>query len=403
MVDNVKVGIVGLGLVSSSHIKGFQAHPGAEVVAVCDLNEARAKAVAEEFGIEKYYTSFDEMLADPDINTVSIATPTFTHRPLAVAAAEAGKHIMCEKPLALGIDDARAICEAAETNGVTLAVEESYVFMTSLLKARELIDAGAIGKPQQMRQRFGAWVDRPGVLDAILGEGGAVPAWREDSAKAGGNGYPWLFDHNMHFFAAAQFLMGDSPITEIHSLKADNSWLKADPAVADEEHQLYGVTTGEDVPLMTWRHEDPACLGVWARAEHLNGKHDFMTGFSLAVFGDQGMIEVLGEGGGGLQWNGEQVHLVLHRADGSTETFRFDEPADEVWVSEVSYYSHAHINCIGEFVDALTAGREPSYSGRDGLRDLQATIASICSAREGVPVRVAEATDARLHQKVGGI
>ena len=70
---------------------------------------------------------------------------------------------------------------------------------------------------------------------------------------------------------------------------------------------LYEVNTAEDIPLMTWTYEDPACQGIWMRAEHLNGKYDFMTGFSATVIGEHGLIELLGEGGGGLYWDGRPL------------------------------------------------------------------------------------------------
>lgn len=76
-VEKVRVGVVGLGMVCYSHIDAYVAHPDSEVVAVCDLNEAQAKAVAEKYGIEKYYIDYEEMLKDPMINTVDITTPTF--------------------------------------------------------------------------------------------------------------------------------------------------------------------------------------------------------------------------------------------------------------------------------------------------------------------------------------
>ena len=121
-----------------------------------------------------------------------------------------------------------------------------------------------------------------------------------------------------------------------------------------------------------------------------------MYGFTLSLIGDKGMIEVLGEGGKGLQWQGKDVHLVLHRRNGETETFRFDEGGDDIWQSEVSYYSRAHTNQIHEFVGALTSGTKPRYTGVDGWRDIKTTMAAICSAKEGVAVKVSEVTDERF-------
>ncbi len=162
------------------------------------------------------------MLTDPAINTIGIVTPTYLHRPMAVAAARAGKNIHCEKPLGLTLEEGEDICDEADNHGVALAVDETYVFMATIVKARELIEAGEIGKGQQIRQRFGAWLDRPGVLDAVHGDNTNIEKWREGSSKAGGNGFPWQFDHNIHFFAMAQYLMNGSPVKRVCSVKADN-------------------------------------------------------------------------------------------------------------------------------------------------------------------------------------
>jgi predicted dehydrogenase len=90
--------------------------------------------------------------------------------------------------------------------------------------------------------------------------------------------------------------------------------------------------------------------------------------------------------------------LILHRKNKEALTFRFDEGGDDIWQSEVSYYSRAHQNQIHEFIDALTSGQASRYTGRDGLREIQTTMAAICSAKEGVPVRVDEITDERFNR-----
>ncbi|MGN0184541.1 MAG: Gfo/Idh/MocA family protein [Aristaeellaceae bacterium] len=391
-LESVKVGLVGLGLVSEAHIKAFLSHPGAEMVAVCDLDAQRAGAVAAKYGVRKIYTDYAEMLKDDEINLIDICTPTFLHTRMVIQAAEAGKNIQCEKPFCLTLADGERAIAAAKAHGVRLAVGESYRFMTSMMKARELIDAGEIGKPTQMRQRFGEWVEKNGVLDdretTELHRG-----WRMNSERAGGNGFPWMFDHCVHFFTAAEYLMGESRINEVYAVMADNAWMHRESR--DKVNlSLHGNDLG-DITMITWSYEDPACKGVWMRAEEVNGKYDYMKGFSVIIIGDKGMIEVLGEGGSDLQSEGKDVHLVLHRKDGSVQTWRFDEGGDEIWQSDISYYSHAHINEIHGLVDSLLSGAPLPYSGEDGLRDVRTTLAAICSAREKLPVKVAEVTDAR--------
>lgn len=397
-VSKVKVGLVGLGLVCESHIKAYVAHRQAEVVAVCDLDAERAKSIAERYGIEGIYASFDEMLKDPDINTIDITTPTVLHVPMVIAAARAGKNILCEKPFCMTLEEGVAACEEADRRGVTLMVGESYVFMTSIMKARALIDAGKIGRPSQIRQRFGAWIERQGALDTGRAITDDHRGWRMNSKHAGGAGFPWMYDHCVHFFATAEYLMKGARIREVYALKSDISWMNSagQHMLGRAEMNIYKPEKAGDIPIMTWTYDDPACQGVWMRAEALNGKYDPMYGFSVSVIGDKGMIEVLGEGGKGLQWQGKDVHLVLHRKDKDTQTFRFDEGGDDIWQSEVSYYSRAHRNQIHEFIDALTSGKAPRYTGRDGLREIRTTMAAICSAKEGVAVKVEEVSDERF-------
>jgi predicted dehydrogenase len=397
-VSKVKVGLVGLGMVCESHIRAYSANAAAEVIAVCDLDSGRAKAIADKYGIPRTYTSYDQMLSDPDINTVDITTPTILHAPMALAAAKAGKHILCEKPFCLTLAEGKAAVDAARAAGVSLMVGESYIFMTSIRKARALIEAGEIGRPQQMRQRFGSWVERPGALATDRPATDDHRGWRMDTKRAGGAGFPWMFDHCVHFFATAEYLMG-SRIREVYALKSYIGWMHDGGHQADAaEMHVYRPEAAGDIPIIVWSYDDPACQGIWTRAETLNGKYDPMFGFSVSVIGETGMIEVLGEGGRGLTWNGKPVHLVLHRRDRETQTFRFDEGGDDIWQSEVSYYSRAHLNEIETFVAALTSGQEPLYTGEDGARDVRTTMAAICSAKEGVPVRVAEVADDRFNR-----
>ena len=400
-VSKVRVGLVGLGLVAASHIRAYLAHPDAEVVAICDLDAARAEEIAEQFGIAKTYSDFDEMLGDGEINTVDITTPTFLHAAMSIKAARAGKNILCEKPFCLALAEGQAVCDEAARAGVTLMVGESYVFMSSIMKARALIDTGEIGKPQQIRQRFGTWLERPGAHDTERAITDTHRGWRLDTSRAGGAGFPWMFDHCVHFFATAEYLMRDARIKDVYALKSDIGWMHEDRDHAPDtsETHMYRPETAGDIPIITWTYDDPACQGVWMRAEALNGKYDPMFGFSVSVIGETGMIEVLGEGGRGLAWQGRDAHLVLHRKGGETQSFCFDEGGDEIWQSDVSYYSRAHKNQIGEFIGALTRGTLPRYTGTDGLHQVRTTMAAICSAKEGVPVRLADVTDARYSRE----
>ena len=112
--QQVKVGIAGLGFAGVEHLKGYQEYSRSEVLAVCDLNQERAKQVAEEYEIPFIYTDHREMLANDDINTISVGLPNFLHAPVTIDSLNAGKHVLCEKPPARNAEEAIAMAEAAK-------------------------------------------------------------------------------------------------------------------------------------------------------------------------------------------------------------------------------------------------------------------------------------------------
>jgi predicted dehydrogenase len=381
--SKVTAGIVGLGLAARAHAKGYVGYPGAELVAVCDLDAERAERFAAEYQVPKVYTAYEDLLADPSVNFIDIATPTFLHADMTKQAALAGKHVHCEKPFCRSVDEGMEAVAAARQSGVKLLVGETYVFVSSHVKARELVEAGEIGRPLQIRQRHGAWIARP--RRTVY----AVPpdrSWRIDPVKSGGGEYAWIYDHAVHFFATAEYFMQDLPIAEVYAVTAV---ARDQPKHTGAAHDPY--TSAEvDIPIITWRHEDPACQGVWMRAERLNGKYDYMRGFSTTIVGEKGMIEVLGEGGHNLLWDGQPQHLILHREGKDAACFRFDEGGDDIWQSDISYYSQGHMNQVHHLIDCVLTGQEPRYDGEDGVHAVRCTLAAIRSAQVGRPVQVAE-------------
>jgi predicted dehydrogenase len=115
-----------------------------------------------------------------------------------------------------------------------------------------------------------------------------------------------------------------------------------------------------------------------------------MRGFSTTVVGERGMIEVLGEGGHNLVWKGEQQHLILHREGQESVGFRFDEGGDDLWESDISYYSQGHIAQVHHLVESILHDTAPRYTGTDGVHAVRCTLATIESAQRDRPVQVDE-------------
>lgn len=146
-MERVGFGVIGAGLFGENHALVYSRLPGVELVAVCDQNEARAQEVAERYGARAHYADYEKVLADPEIEAVSIATPDFAHAEIALAAARAGKHILCEKPLATTVEEAQAIVDAAAQAQVTLMVDFHNRVNPPFVAAREQVRSGAIGTP----------------------------------------------------------------------------------------------------------------------------------------------------------------------------------------------------------------------------------------------------------------
>ena len=144
----LKLAIVGAGVWGDTHAGIFAEHPGAENVAICDLDKDRAAAVAKKYGIKEVYSDYKEMLAKSDCDAVSIVTPDHLHGDIAVACAEAGKDMLIEKPIATSREDVHRIVEAANKHNVRVMVDLHNRWSPPFSAAKEAIDAGELGDIQ---------------------------------------------------------------------------------------------------------------------------------------------------------------------------------------------------------------------------------------------------------------
>lgn len=146
--------MIGAGIFGERHAQAYSRHPAVNFVTVCDLNADRAEEIATKYGARGYTTEFKELLSNPEIQAVSVATPDHLHRDVAVACAEAGKHLLVEKPLATTVADAEAITAAARDNGVTLMVDFHNRVNPPMVSARDAIRNGEIGTPSYVYARL---------------------------------------------------------------------------------------------------------------------------------------------------------------------------------------------------------------------------------------------------------
>ncbi len=150
MADKVRVAIVGLGF-GAEFIPIYQAHPNAEMYAICRRNKAELDKVGDRYGIKTRYTDFNQLLKDPNVDAVHINSPIPDHAPQSVAALRAGKHVACTVPMATNIEDCKQLVELQRQTGKVYMMMETVVYSREYLFAKELYDKGELGRIQFLR------------------------------------------------------------------------------------------------------------------------------------------------------------------------------------------------------------------------------------------------------------
>jgi predicted dehydrogenase len=198
MARPLRVGVVGTGRWATiAHIPGFRACDGVEVVALCSRSRERGEAVARDLGIPRVCTSVAEMMAGGEIDVVAVVTADDCHLVDAGAAIAAGIHVLCEKPLAVTVEDARTLAEAAASAGVRTMMGFTLRFAPAVMRLREVIVSGEIGEPQLLVafQQNGQFLDP-----------GRPFHWKMDAARTGGGA---IVEYGIHTLDLARWLLGE--------------------------------------------------------------------------------------------------------------------------------------------------------------------------------------------------
>lgn len=184
-------GIIGLGWVSTEFTgPGMSKSPGSRMAACLGSSPAKGKAFAERFKIGRVHASLGAMLADPEVDAVYVATPNATHREIVCAAARAGKHVLCEKPFAMNVAEAREMAEACARAGVVLRVAHQLRLEQAVVRAREIVRSGQLGR----------------IAAISLERASAMPprtTWRSDVRQSG-----VVYDVGVHLIDQVQWLTG---------------------------------------------------------------------------------------------------------------------------------------------------------------------------------------------------
>jgi predicted dehydrogenase len=348
-MDRVRMGIVGTGNIAPLNVAGYLAHPQCDIVAVCDAREDKARAMAEQWGVPKVYTDLDALLADDDLDAVEILTPTMLHKQHVLAAIAAGKHVSCQKPIANSVADGIEMTTAAREAGVVFRVSECCFHYPPLVKAKELIAAGAIGHPTMCRIKT-VVANTDTEFQHNLDPSGYV--WRFNTASPGGH----LFDDNVHKYGTALWLF-DQDVRSVQAVVRQGP-LFFEPMVAIWEYErdsLLGTMDVEYAPRMNIRSS-------------FYGADEFFE-----IQGTDGFIWV-------TRCTGEMLDLapvIVYHPDGTQTAY---SSLDANWLSGFR-------NSSAHFVDALLSGRpDPEMSGELAVKTLQLCFAVYQASIDRAPV-----------------
>ena len=356
--SRLRVGIIGAGAITRySHLPGYKRLPGVEVVALCDIDEDRAKNLADEFSVPRIYTDYEAMLRQEEPDVVSVCTPNALHAPMTITALESGAHVLCEKPMAPTTAEAQAMTEAARRAGrkLTIGLHHRLRIDTQLLK--RAVDAGDLGEIYYAK----ASILRP---SGIPGYG----TWFTQKGLAGGGA---LMDIGVHILDLVLWLMGHPrPITVTGAVYA-----KFGP----DARRLGGwgghrfTTPGhfdvDDLGTALIRFENGAALVLEASWAGYSGPAQ-----CIQLFGDAGGAEIFPER------FGREQPLRLYGDVG-------DAPSETVPTLPRSRAS-AHERLIEDWVDCIKNDESPLVTPEQGVLVTQILEAIYRSAKEGREVRL---------------
>ena len=341
----IRVGIAGCGKIAQvRHLPEYAAHPDAQIRGLYDLNQDRTRALAQQYQA-KAYASFEEMLADPELDAVSICAANASHASMSVAALKAGKHVLCEKPMATSLADCEEMVRAARENGKELMIGQNQRLAAAHVKAKELLDSGAIGRLITYTTSF---------------RHGGPETWTVDPANN------WFFDKKravmgamadlgIHKTDLIHFLTGQT-VTEVQAYLGtlDKKYADGSPIGVDDNAICIYRMSGGAVGTMTASWTDYC------------GEDN-----ATVLFGTEGVMRI---------YEDPAHSIVLQKRGG--ETAYFD--VDRIQTNDAQTKS----GIIDLFVDHLLDPSKPFISGESVLTAMRAVFAALESAETGRAVRV---------------
>src|SRR5699024_2999758 len=344
----LKVGVIGVGSISEMHIHPYLANKNVELVAFCDINEERLAEKGKQYGVDRLYKHHQELLAQPDIDAISICTWNNSHAEIAIAGLEAGKHVLVEKPLSMSVEEALAVEAAAEKSGkiVQVGFVRRHGDNNKILK--KFIDDGELGE---------IYYGKASILRRLGNPGG----WFSDKSKSGGGP---LIDLGVHMIDICWYLMGKPRPISV----SGNTYHKLGNRSHIENLSYYmasdyypSLNDVEDLTNALIRFENGASLYVDVSFTLQARQNEA----SVKLYGDKGGAEIEPE----LALVTEKHNTILN----------VTPQVDHLGFN----FGKAFANEIDHFIECCTAGKKTIAPVEDGVQVMKMLQAIYESAHTG--------------------
>jgi predicted dehydrogenase len=334
-MSKIKVAVIGCGSIAKyRHIPEYAANPNVELTAFCDFDRQLADKFAEEYGARSYI-DYNELLKNEDVDAVSVCTQNVDHAKVSIASANAGKHVLCEKPIATSIEEATAMIKAAANSGVYLMIGHNQRLMPPHVKAKEILQEGRLGRILTFRTTFGH---------------GGPEAWSVQGKNT------WFFKKEQAFVGA----MGDLGIHKTDLIR----WLFDDEVA---EVGAFVDTLDKDCDVddnasCILRMKNGAIGTMAASWTNYKGEDN-----STTIYCENGVLEIKDRA---------DVQVVVRLRNGTVEQYKVGAIATNDEGGQVSS------GVIDEFISSIKTNKPPSISGEEGMKSLNVVLSALESAEK---------------------
>ncbi|MRX73888.1 gfo/Idh/MocA family oxidoreductase [Bacillus lacus] len=332
-MGKIRIGVIGCGSIAKHrHLPEYAANNEVEIVALCDKVEERAAELAKEYGARSY-KDYEELLKSDDIDAVSVCTPNYLHAPISIAALAAGKHVLCEKPMAISEEEAQQMITAAENNNRKLMIAHNQRFVPSHVRAREIIESGEAGKIYSFRTSFGH---------------GGPEGWSADGKDS------WFFKKEQAFIGA----MGDLGVHKTDLLRYLLGEEFTEVAALVETSAKKGSTV-DDSAVCVLKTES-GIIGTLAASWSYVAKEDNST----IIYGEKAILRLEED---------PAYSLIVQYQTGETVKYELGG----IQTNESGGQSNSLV--VDHFIDSIRQDTEPAISGAEGLKSLRVVLAALKS------------------------